>query len=173
MPTPESPSAPPAGDAHGSAYRRHEGLAVVLATTGVGALAGLGALPDRLGVGSFCAGLGLALLLQGFVRDLNTLAHQARRRRAGLAEPPPEERACLCLESVIGLPVVLAGLSLALAAAADTALVLATWAWPLASGLVWGLGYAIRDLVLEWSPRLRVTRIANHGSVLVQWRTRR
>lgn len=160
---------PPASKSTASAYPRHEGLAVVLATTASGALAGLGLLPDQLSVGTCASGLGLALLLQGFVRDLATLAHQARRRRAGRPEPAPEARACLCLESTVGLPVVLAGAALSVAYA-DSKLALAPWAWPLATGLVGGLGFAIRDLVLEWSPRLRIARIANPGSVLVRWR---
>ena len=155
-----------------SAYRRHEGFAGLLATTAVGVLALRGLLPAEMGLGAFCAGLGLTLLLQGLARDLAMLAHQASLRRAGQPAAQPQDRACICLESTVGLPLVLAGVTLA-AATADNVLTLSPGAWPLAVGVVWTLGFFIRDLVLEWSPRLRVTRVTAHGAILVQWRAGR
>ncbi len=152
-----------------SVFRRHERLVVALATTAVGALAVAGALPETVAEGSFFAGLGLALLLQGLARDLFTLAHRAKRRREGAAGGGTEHLACMCLESTVGLPLVLGGVALTVAAA-DSVLSLAPWVWPLCAGLVWGAGYAIRDLVVEWRPRWRIKRVSNHGSILVQWR---
>jgi hypothetical protein len=46
---------------------------------------------------------------------------------------------------------------------------MAEWAWPLAGGLVWGAGFAIKDVVIEWGP-LKVRRVKDHGSILVRWR---
>jgi hypothetical protein len=142
---------------------------VVAGTVLVGGLSSF--LPPSVRVGTLAAGLGVALLVQGLVRDLFTLAEQARARRRGEPAVAAEHRACLCLESLVGLPLVLAGVALTMAFS-DGVVRMAGWSWPLLAGVVFGVGYVIRDLVFEWRPRWRVTQVKNHGAILVQWRGR-
>lgn len=135
---------------------------IVLAVAGVAA--GAVHLPERLEAGSFCAVAALALLGQGLLRDLWLLAKQ---RKAGRGVRHEEAR-CMCLESTAGLGGVLAGVLLT-ALAVPCAITMAKWAWPLGAGLVWGAGFAIKDVVIQWKP-WKVRRVQDHGSILVRWR---
>lgn len=150
-------------------YRRVEPWLVVLAVGEVWVLARR--LPEALPVGSLVAGCGLALLLQGLVRDLFTLAHHMRARRRGETALAAEERACMCLESLVGLPLVLAGGALAVAFLGGEVR-FTWWTWPVLAALIWGGGFLMRDLVLEWRPRWRIARVKDHGAIIVQWRAR-
>lgn len=125
-------------------------------------------LPDRIELGSLAAGLGLALLLQGFVRDIFTLRRLGRTRIE--ERPAVEERACICLESALGLPVILAGLALTVVGI-DQALEFRPPLPACLAAAVWSLGWAVRDLVVEWSP-FRIVRVKDHGSILVRWRAK-
>jgi hypothetical protein len=150
-------------------YRKWEPWLVVAGTSVVGGLSPV--LPDAVRVGTLAAGLGVALLLQGLVRDLFTLAEQARARRRGEPAAAAEHRACMCLESIVGLPLILAGVALTMAFT-DDIVRMAPWSWPLLAGVVFGTGYLIRDWVVEWRPRWRVAQVKNHGAILVQWKGR-
>lgn len=135
---------------------------IVLAVAGVAAVAAK--LPDRLEVGSVFAVAALALLGQGLLRDLWLLAKQ---RKAGNGVHQEEAR-CMCLESTVGLGGVLIGVLLT-ALAVPFGIRMAEWAWPLAGGLVWGAGFAIKDVVIQWKP-WKLRRVKDHGSILVRWR---
>lgn len=121
-------------------------------------------LPASLELGSLLAIAALALLGQGLLRDGWLLARQ--RKEGGAAHR--EEASCLCLESTVGLTGVLAGVVLT-AMAVPVVVPVAAWAWPLAGGVVWGAGFAIKDLVIQWSP-WKLRRVKDHGSILVRWR---
>ncbi len=142
---------------------------MVACTCGIGGLSHF--LPDEVRLGTLAAGLGVALLLQGLVRDLFTLAEQARARRRGEPAAAVEHRACMCLESLVGLPLILAGVALSIVFADETVRI-APSSWPLMAGVVLGTGFMVRDLVFEWRPRWRVAQVKNHGAILVQWRGR-
>jgi hypothetical protein len=135
---------------------------IVLAVAGVAAVAVK--LPDRLEVGSFFAVAALALLGQGLLRDLWLLAKQ---RKAGNGAHQEDAR-CMCLESTVGLSGVLIGVLLT-ALALPYSIKMAEWVWPLGGGLVWGSGFAIKDVVIQWGP-WKVRRVKDHGSILVRWR---
>lgn len=135
---------------------------ILPAVAGVAAVAAK--LPDRLEVGSFFALAALALLGQGLLRDLWLLAKQ---RKAGRGVQQEEAR-CMCLESTVGLGGVLIGVLLT-ALAVPVAVRMPEWAWPLAGGLVWGAGFAIKDVVIQWKP-WKLRRVKDHGSILVRWR---
>lgn len=121
-------------------------------------------LPASLSLGSFLAIAALALFAQGLVRDLWLLAKQ---RRAG-AGAHREEARCMCLESTVGLSGVLAGVVLT-AVAVPVVVPLWGWSWAVTAALVWGAGFAIKDVVIQWSP-WKLRRVKDHGSILVRWR---
>jgi hypothetical protein len=147
---------------------RREPWSIALAVSVVAGVAALGGLPARMELGSLLATAALALLLQGFVRDLHTLA---RLRREGAAPGSEQEMACICLESTIGLSAILVGVGLT---ASGLALPVSTPAglWPLVAGAVWSFGYMTRDVVLQWSP-WALRRVRDHGSLVVRWRAAR
>lgn len=121
-------------------------------------------LPSSLELGSLLAVAALALLGQGLVRDLWLLTKQ--RRAGGTA--PVEEARCMCLESTVGLAGVVAGVVLT-AAGVPVVVSLPAWAWPAAGGAVWLGGFAMKDLVIQWSP-WKLRRVKDHGSIWVRWR---
>jgi hypothetical protein len=135
---------------------------IVLAVSGLSA--GAVYLPDSLELGSFFAIAVLALLGQGLLRDLWLFAKQ-RKTGSGAHQ---EEARCMCMESTVGLGGVLIGVLLT-AFAVPFGIRMAEWAWPLIGGLVWGTGFAIKDVVIEWGP-WKVRRVKDHGSILVRWR---
>jgi sterol desaturase/sphingolipid hydroxylase (fatty acid hydroxylase superfamily) len=138
-------------------------LALVLLATGGLAVMAVH-LPAQLELGSFLAVAALALLGQGLIRDLWLLAKQRKVRDTGHRE----EARCMCLESTVGLSGVLAGILLT-ALAIPVSVRMADWAWPLAGGLIWVAGFAIKDVVIQWSP-WKLRRVKDHGSILVRWR---
>ncbi|HSI08038.1 MAG TPA: hypothetical protein VK985_05570 [Rariglobus sp.] len=138
-------------------------LGLILLATGIVAAIAVH-LPVELELGSFLAVAALALLGQGFVRDLWLLTKQPK---AG-ADAHREEVRCMCMESTVGLGGVLAGVLLT-AFAVPVTIRMVDWAWPLAGGLIWGAGFFIKDVVIQWSP-WKVRRVKDHGSILVRWR---
>lgn len=118
----------------------------------------------RLELGEFIAGAALLVLVQGFFRDL-WLLRQARRQTN---TTPPAEAACMCVESVLGLTGIVAGVAfvglgfdrpVALSPGALTALVATTMI----------AGYLLKDFVFGWSP-WRIRREKNHAQLIVRWR---
>ncbi|CAM2846925.1 hypothetical protein [Rariglobus hedericola] len=146
-------------------FTRAEKIELGLIALATGALALVaGRLPKELEIGSFLAIGALALLGQGLLRDIWLLTKQ-RRAGAGVHR---EEARCICMESTVGLGGVLTGILLT-ALAVPFAVTMAEWAWPLAGGLVWCAGFAVKDVVIQWTP-WKLRRVKDHGSILVRWR---
>lgn len=138
-------------------------LGLIVVATGVLA-ANARRLPSSLELGSLLAVAALALLGQGLVRDLWLLTKQGRADGAA----PVEEARCMCVESTVGLSGVLAGVVLT-AVGVPMVVSLPAWVWPGAGALVWLGGFAMKDLVIQWSP-WKLRRVKDHGSILVRWR---
>ena len=105
------------------------------------------ALPTSLPAGNLimvCAGI---ILLQSLVRDLTILARMRGRESSG----PKRAARCMCVESALGATGVLAG-AVILGAGIGHDVSLNPISWALTVGLVMALGFAIKDLVFEWSP---------------------
>jgi hypothetical protein len=136
---------------------------IALAIGGVTVLAKW--LPESLELGSLLAIAALALLVQGLLRDLWLLAKQ-RKQAGGTAHQ--EEARCMCMESTVGLSGVFAGVVLT-AVGVSVRIPVAAWAWPLGGMVVWGVGFAMKDVVIQWSP-WKLRRVKDHGSILVRWR---
>jgi hypothetical protein len=123
------------------------------------------AFPETMELGSLLAVAALALLGQGLLRDLWLLA-QPRRRASN---EPALEVSCLCMESTLGLSVVVVGVVLT-ATGISLPVHLPGWVWPLVAAVVWFGGYTINDVVIHWSP-WKLRRVKDHGSLIVRWRT--
>lgn len=123
-------------------------------------------LPDSLELGSLLAIGALALLVQGLLRDLWLLAKQ-RKQAMGIAAHQEEAR-CMCMESTVGLSGVFAGVVIT-AVGVSAVVPMAAWAWPLGGMAVWGVGFVMKDVVIQWSP-WKLRRVKDHGSILVRWR---
>lgn len=144
---------------------RAEKIELGLIALAVGVVAMLAKrLSDALEMGSLLAIAALALLVQGLLRDLWLLSKQ--RKQAGTAHQ--EEARCMCMESTVGLSGVFAGVVLT-AVGVSVMVPMAGWAWPLAGAAVWIAGFAMKDVVIQWSP-WKLRRVKDHGSILVRWR---
>lgn len=148
------------------AVTRAETIELCLVGIAVGGLCACsGRLPGTVEMGSLTASAALALLGQGLGRDLWLLAKQ-RKPGEGTVR---EEARCLCLESTVGLTGVLAGVVMTVAMATPVVVDMAPWVWPVAGAAVWGAGFAMKDIVIQWSP-WKLRRVKDHGSILVRWR---
>ncbi|MFA6960015.1 MAG: hypothetical protein WC205_04595 [Opitutaceae bacterium] len=150
-------------------FTRPEKIELILVAVATGAVAVFrDRLPSSLELGSLLAVAALALLGQGLVRDLWLLRKQRRARAAGGAEEPHEEARCMCMESTVGLSGVLAGVVLTAVGVAWPVMI-SPWVWPVAAAFVWGAGFAMKDLVIQWGP-WKLRRVKDHGSIWVRWR---
>jgi hypothetical protein len=121
-------------------------------------------LPDKVGVGNLLLGASAFLLLQSLIRDLWLLA---REKRA--AQPSPRRKArCMCVESTVGATGVIVGIIL-LGSGIDRSVVMNDWIWSPLVMVVMGIGFVIKDYVLEWSP-LRVRRDREHVNIVFTWK---
>lgn len=147
-------------------------IEVTLLLVAVVVIAGISPrLPDSMEIGTLVAGAALALLLQGGARDVVSLLRERRRQSAGIAPAePPSEAHCLCLESTVGLAGVLAGVLVTALLADGPRVALPPAFWPVAAALIGLAGLAIRDLVIQWKPTVRILRIRDHGSIIVRFR---
>ncbi|MEO0509570.1 MAG: hypothetical protein AAF065_06900 [Verrucomicrobiota bacterium] len=116
-------------------------------------------LSERMIAGNLITSLALTLLLHGFIRDIYRLIEMRLRKST---EPAIELR-CMCLESTLGLPLVILGVMLAV--------VLPDWKWQLPtllSAMLYSgtliVGYLIKDLVITWRP-LGIRRIKEHSRI--------
>ena len=146
-------------------FVRAEKIELGLIALATGVLAGIsGRLPSSMELGSLLAVAAVALLGQGLVRDVWLLMRQ--RKVGGTAHQ--EDASCMCVESTVGLGGVVAGVVLT-AIGVTVVVALPAWVWSVAGALVWLAGFAMKDLVIQWSP-WGLRRVKNHGSILVRWR---
>jgi hypothetical protein len=121
-------------------------------------------LPDTLGVGNLLLGTSIVLLFQSLVRDLWLLARERRD-----AQPSPRRKArCMCVESTIGATGVSAGL-VVLGSGIDRPVVMNDWIWTSVVMVIMGIGFVIKDYVVEWGP-LRVRRDKDHMNIVFTWK---
>lgn len=113
-------------------------------------------LPESLPASAVFRNAGVVMLLQSLARDVYLLASG----RAAAAGGTPRRGWFVCVESVLGLGLVMQGLLLwALGTQARIALPPAAWA--LTALMWWVIGYAVRDVVFE------VRRDPDHLNLLI------
>jgi uncharacterized membrane protein len=122
------------------------------------------ALPDHVAFGNLLLGASALLLLQGLLRDLWLLAKAKRKP----PQNPPRTASCMCVESIIGITGVFAGLIL-LACEIDMLIPMEQWSWSLFASLALGAGFFMKDYVVEFSP-WRIRRDKDHVNIIVRWK---
>lgn len=116
-------------------------------------------LPNKYSVGGLAVCLALTLLVQGLLRDIYLLykikKHPENKPKVALR--------CMCLESTIGLPVVILGVF--------TAILLPNWQIHISHmysvmlySTVLICGYLIKDIIITWRP-LGLRREKNHSHI--------
>ena len=114
-------------------------------------------------IGEMLAGGAMLILLQGFCRGL-WLLRQSRRQSAASTR----EVSCMCVESVLGLTGVAAGIGLVGFGIARL-VSLSPLAFAIGTGLTMLAGYLLKDLVFSWSP-WKIYREKNHAQLILRWR---
>lgn len=137
-------------------------LALIALATGVVALAA-SALPTHASLGGLALVVASTLFGQGLVRDLWLLRHP----QPSLGAPLAEGRPIVCVESGLGIVLLLVGLVL-LAAGVSTSFALARLGWTGLVATTLLAGFGIKDLVLEARP-LRLRFEPDHGNVILGW----
>jgi hypothetical protein len=117
--------------------------------------------PRSVPAGHLLVAAALILLVQGFVRDLVRLV--AMRRRA-----TTRAVTCVCVESVVGLTWIAAGLALSLGRQRAT-VPMGAIGWPLAIVCVGIFGTATREIVFDWRAG-KFRREVDHAA-RVAWRS--
>ena len=124
--------------------------------------------PQTLSAGNLCLFLAGLLLVQSLVRDLwiwTRLRLVSPTQRAA-----PVRRQCMCVESLVGLGGVLAGLLLMGAfGGAFLTLSIAPRLWPVLVIVVTTGGFFLKDLVIDWSQR-KILRERDHSNILPRWK---
>jgi len=122
------------------------------------------ALPDHVAFGNLLLGASALLLLQGLLRDLWLLAQTKRKP----PQNPPRTASCMCVESIIGITGVVAGLIL-LACEMGMLIPMKRWGWGLLALLALGTGFFIKDYVIEFR-QWRIRRDKDHVNIIVRWK---
>jgi hypothetical protein len=117
--------------------------------------------PRTVPVGHLLVAAALTLLVQGFLRDLVRLFSMRGRSTTRAVT-------CVCVESVVGLTWIAAGLALSLGWERMTVSMGAV-GWPLALVCVGLFGTATREIVFDWRAG-KLRREADHGA-RVAWRS--
>ncbi len=121
-------------------------------------------LPRSIELGKLLLWASALLLLQSLLRDLWLLAKARRKPMTN----PPRVAQCMCVESMIGMTGVVVGLLLFSFGLGKT-IPMPRWGWCAFVLVVMGVGFAIKDLVLEKGP-WRVRREKDHVNIIVKWR---
>lgn len=75
----------------------------------------------------------------------------------------------MCVESMVGATGVLVG-AMFLGVGIDWALAMSGWGWSMLVMAVLGVGFGIKDYVLEWRP-WRVRKDRDHVNIVFKWKT--
>ena len=123
-----------------------------------------GQLPAKIELGEAVLAAAGLLLVQGLLRDLLAL----RIARAKTKEPATRVT-CVCVESTLGLSLIVAG-ALLVFGTSPVVLRIPAIGWPITAGLVAVFGFATRHLVVDWRTR-RLRWEPDHLGVVV-WKNR-
>lgn len=118
-------------------------------------------LPHYLSIGMFALVFAVCLLGQSLIRDLFKL-YAIRRDRS---EPQRIGIVCMCVESVIGLVGVIAGLAMLFTGIAYVVKI-PQWYWPAFSTGTWLFGYVIKNYVIDFT-NWRLKRVEDHHNIVI------
>ncbi len=137
---------------------------ILILLVSLGALLAAPLLPSETSIGHLLLTLSALLLLQSLIRDLFILARTKRAAQAGARAP----MRCLCMESAVGITGVLAG-AVVIGFGIGTPAPMSGWSWALAVLLALGVGFAIKDFVLQTKP-WGIVRDKDHVNIVVSWK---
>lgn len=120
----------------------------------------------------YCAAF---LLLQGLIRDLYVYFSIRKTKQAlkplhtpkSSQEPKPlvkSKATCICLESSVGVLVILCG-ALMILTRLDVLITVSPWQWVAILSLIVIAGFVLKDWVLHWQP-IKLAREKNHANVI-------
>jgi hypothetical protein len=122
-----------------------------------------GSLPATSSIGTVIVWVAGLSFSQSLVRDL-ILVRQASKK----ARPPSKQvKQCLCLESVLGVSVLLVG-SLLLFSNNVEAIELSAPKWGTLVLLTLLAGFLVKNFILTWRP-LGIRREKDHINIIVKW----
>ena len=121
--------------------------------------------PDQLLLATAVVWLAMVVFLQSLIRDLSMLFYFLKHR--GGSSHQPIEKQCFCLESLVGVSVLLIG-SLLFFSSKATEVVLNQTVWALSVFAVLITGFLIKDLVITWGP-IGIKKEKNHLNIIVKW----
>lgn len=122
-------------------------------------------LPQQVLLGRGVIWIAGLVFLQSLVRDLSILFYASKKTEG--PSPKTLEKQCFCLESLVGLSVLLVGFLL-LFKSNSTRVALSQTMWAIAILAVLVAGFLIRDLVVSWRP-IRIRKEKNHLNIIVKW----
>ena len=135
---------------------------ILLAGCGVFSIAAL--LPNQLSIGNFLLTMSALLLLQSLIRDVVILLNTGRVEQS----TDTKRMRCMCLESTIGMTGIVVGAGI-LGLGIDPQIRLGQSEWTIATMLILGTGYAIKDFILQSNP-WRIVREKNHLNIVFSWK---
>ena len=120
--------------------------------------------PRQIEIGSLLLIFSALLLLQSLIRDLWLLA-SARLRAAA---SPLRVGRVMCVESTVGATGIVMGVML-LGTGINQPVTMARWSWTLGVFVVTGIGWLLKDYVIEAGP-WRVRRDRDHLNMRFRWK---
>lgn len=118
-------------------------------------------LPEQVQLGLGVVWIAGIAFVQSLLRDLTIMA------RKNLHPAEAVEKQCFCLESLVGVSVLLVGFLLFFSGNSTT-LILNGSVWSTVVFATLMIGFLIKDLVLTWKP-LGIHREKDHMNIIVKW----
>jgi len=118
-------------------------------------------LPYRMSLGMFILVFAVCLLVQSLIRDLVKLYIIKKNRH----KPEKLNVVCMCVESIVGLSVVIVGLCI-LFIGLPYSVRFPDWYWPAFTGVTWLFGFVIKNYVLDFT-NWRIKRVAGHHNFII------
>ena len=118
-------------------------------------------LPHRLSLGIFALVFSICLLAQSLIRDLIRLYFIKRQK----LKPENIHAVCMCIESMVGLGGIIAGLAL-LFIGVSYEVKIPVWYWPVFTGFTWLFGFVIKNYVVDFT-HWRIRRLPGHHNIIL------
>ena len=119
-------------------------------------------LPSKMNLANILLYSSVLLLVQGLLRDIWLLIQS--RSNSG----EKKEAQCMCLESIVGMTGVVAGILL-LGFTSSQQITITALGYATIVFLVTVVGFLMKDLVLQWNP-IAIKKEKDHMNVIVKWK---